>query len=264
MAKAREEHEEQVERTNPVLVFAKLIGLLALVLAVVGLIAFILRSGGAFDPGPRERLTKGLPVLRPGMEPERVKRLVGPPRENSAKEFVQLLARSGIEHSRIRLAESPHFQSGAVNWEPPANQTYRFRTDEQGPQTQGHLLIRESALKFDKDGKWTFDLGDLVTLDGKHLGVDPKKGPTPPPKPRDAAKGPILPKGPESVKITTPSKRIDFWLYYFRAIQRPKTDDGPIQFLVLLRFEDSALTSVLRCDVDLRGLPKPDGGTFEK
>jgi hypothetical protein len=265
MAKARQDHEEPVKRANPLVVFAKAMGLLTLVLAVLGVIWYILRSGGAFDPGPRERVTRSLPRLRPGLDQAQVRALLDKPRETTAKEFVELLARSGIDHSRIRLTASPAFQSGARDWEPPVNQTFQFRTEEQGANTQGHLLIRESELKFDKDGNWSFQLGDLITLDGQRLGSDPAKGPGAAGKGKDpSSKALVFPKGPQLPKVTTPIRRIDHWLYYFRAIQRPKTDEGPVQFLVLLQFEEGSLTAVLRCDVDVRGLPRPDGGTFAK
>jgi hypothetical protein len=261
MAKSRVNREEKVERANPLVLFAKLMGLLALLLGVCTAIWALLSRGGAFDPGPRERVTKNSPLLKPAMKPDEVRGLLGPPRDTSPRELVGLLGRSGIDPQRITLTQSPHFRSGARGWEPPVDRVYLFRTDEQGPQTKGNLLLRESTLTFDKDGNWSFDLGDLTTLDGQRLGP-PKKTPDAAFKSKETPKG-GLPKGPAAPGGLS-GKRVEHWLYYFRAIQRPKTDEGPIQFFVLTTFEDQSLTSVLRGDVDVRGLPRPDGGTFAK
>src|SRR5262249_30865904 len=109
----------------------------------------------------------------------------------------------------------------------------------------------ESLLTFDKNGKWTFDLGDRLAPDGTRL-APPKKG--------ASDSGPAG--GPSKPAVVT--KRPDMWAYFFRGVQRPKSDEGPAQLFVLVTFEDGAARSVLRADVDLQGLPKPGGGTFDK
>jgi hypothetical protein len=251
MGKTRAGHEEKVQRANPLVVFATAIGLLSLLIVVVAVI-WVALARTIFAPKPREVLSKNIQLLRSGMTKQEVQQRLGAPREQSAKELVTLLGRSRLDLARITLTESPHFQADARQWQAPVNRTYTFITTEDGPETKGNLYLRESQLTFDKNGKWTFDLGVLMTPDGKPIAPAPKKG-APAPGPEG---------GPSKSALLR--KRPDNWAYFFRGVQRPKSDEGPVQFLVLITFEDGVATSVLRAEVDLQGLPKPGGGTFEK
>jgi hypothetical protein len=210
------------------------VGLLIGLGLVVAVLWFGLSKSGLLGPGRQQQFVEALPRLRAGMSTEEVAKILGKPRETSAREFVLFLRQPEMERSRITLAEAP-LEPGtkASQWPPPADKTVTVDYLEEGPHTKGQLFQVRAALTV-KNGKW-----DVTAEPPVPTGGAPRPG-TP-----GADKGPVT-----------------SWLYYFRATQNPKSDEGPIRLMVLVRFEGGKLVNVLKVDVDVRGLPKPGGGTY--
>jgi hypothetical protein len=141
---------------------------------------------------------------------------------------VELLSHPGADRSRITLTESP-LEPGikAKAWPVPADKALNLEYLDEGPHTKGHLLPVRATLTV-KNGKW-----DMTVLPPALPGAGPKSAGD---------------RGPAS-----------YMVYYFRAIQNPKSDEGPVRLMVLLRFEGGRLVNVFKVDVDVEGALKPNG-----
>src|SRR5436309_256938 len=124
MGKLRDDRYQDTEKApKPLGTFATVVGLLA-GLGIIGAVIFAVLGRSLFAPSEQERVLKGLDQLRLGMTPQEVTRILGTPKGRpTAKDMVELLTRSNIDHERITFTESPHFQTGAQRWETPANRT---------------------------------------------------------------------------------------------------------------------------------------------
>lgn len=239
-----DDDDKLVTKKNPAVLFAQVFGLLAVLAAVVLTVYYILARGGAFEPAPREKLVKGLPHLRPALYREQVEKLLGKPREKTGKEFIKFLTDAGLEKGRVTLSEPPAFLPGnATAWQPPKDPLKLTYLDD----LANRVVSQEATVTF-KGKAWEVTIidptqpaapakGDKGKLPGKHA--------------------PGVPAFPEF-----PKNLAEAWVYYHQAIKRPRSEDGPIDLIVLLVFENGSLVRVIKGEVDLRGLPKPGGGTF--